>query len=275
MIRRILLFGSTGMLGSYIYSYFHDMADIEIIKINYRVTNENLSNLEAELVAHGIDEHTCVINCIGAIPQRFSDKSNNEYYLVNSIFPQVLSSICQRYNAKMIQPTTDCVFSGKREDGLYTEDDIHDETTHYGMSKSLGEPANCTVIRTSIIGREIRNKKSFLEWVLSNPDNEISGWSNHYWNGITCLEYCKIIRHIIEENLFWNGVRHIFSPTPVNKYELAQMIKDVFGLKNMKIRETICETPINKTLDTKYERSIFEIKELRDQLNELKQFVLI
>ena len=262
------------MLGSYIYSYFCSLPDIEIIKIDYRVTNEHLSILEKVLVKNGIDEHTCVINCIGLIPQRKTTRSDRDYYLVNAIFPQLLSSICQKHGAKMIQPTTDCVFSGKREAGLYSEYDLPDEPGHYGMSKSLGEPANCTVIRTSIIGRERLNKRSFLEWVLTNSENEITGWNNHYWNGITCLEYCKIIRCIIEDNLFWDGVRHIYSPTPVSKYQLACMIKSVFGLESMQIHETVCDKQTNKTLASKYEK-MFEIPELYEQIKELKIFVLI
>jgi len=303
-INRILLFGSTGMLGSYIAKYFCG-EDFELVNVEYRVTRDNLPNLEQVLIEHLIGDDSCIINCIGAIPQRFSGKPDADYYLVNSIFPQILSSICQRYNAKMIQPTTDCVFSGKREEGRYTENDQPDETGHYGMSKSLGEPANCTVIRTSIIGREIHNKQSFLEWVLSNSaknaghevvgvrgfageislaqrresrksnGKEISGWNNHYWNGITCLEYCKIIRRIIDEDLFWCGVRHVFSPTPVSKFELARMITSAFGEEDrIRVLNVECKTPVNKTLDTKYER-LFEIGELLDQLNELKRFALI
>jgi dTDP-4-dehydrorhamnose reductase len=275
MIRKILLFGSSGMLGSYIHTYFDQTPDIEIVKIDFRVTNDNLSTLEDVLIENNIDKYTCIINCIGLIPQRKTAESGDHiYYLVNAIFPQLLSSICQKHEAKMIQPTTDCVFSGKREDGLYTEDDRPDETGNYGMSKSLGEPANCTVIRTSIIGRERFNKRSFLEWVLSNSDKEITGWSNHYWNGLTCLEYCKIIRRIIEENLFWNGVRHLYSPTPVSKYELACMIRDTFGLESIKIRDVKCDKSVNKTLSSNNNERIFEIKELREQLKELCEFTL-
>ena len=62
MIRKILLFGSTGMLGSYIYDYFRRLSDIEIIKIDYRVANKTLANLENILSENGIDEHTCIIN---------------------------------------------------------------------------------------------------------------------------------------------------------------------------------------------------------------------
>ena len=50
----------------------------------------------------------------------------------------------------MIHVTTDCVFSGK--DGNYNENSIHDETNDYGISKSLGELCDTTIIRTSIIG---------------------------------------------------------------------------------------------------------------------------
>lgn len=279
IINTILLFGSTGMLGSYIYTYFSKNSDIVIIPIDYRVTYENLYILENTLKTYNIDENTCVINCIGLIPQRKDNNPDSEYFLINSIFPQQLSIICHKYNAKMIQPTTDCVFSGKRENGNYTEDDIHDETNLYGMSKSLGEPFYGTIIRTSIIGREKNNKKSFLEWVISNLNEDINniktinGWSNHYWNGITCLEYCKIIHKMINENIFWNGVRHIFSPSYVSKYEMASIINDIFNL-NIKINKIECKQTINKTLNSKYSNN-FKIKNLYEQINDLKNFELI
>jgi len=74
LINKILLFGTTGMLGSYIYTYFYKNSDILIIPIGYRVTNESLYNLEDELKKYNIDENTCVINCIGLIPQRKDNK---------------------------------------------------------------------------------------------------------------------------------------------------------------------------------------------------------
>jgi len=261
MINKIVLFGETGMLGKYIYSYFQNK--IKIVKVTYKIEDSHLDDLEK--IMDNIDENTCVINCIGLIPQR-KPTSDKEYFLINSIFPNVLWTICKKYNARMIQPSTDCVFSGKK--GNYLESDVHDETSAYGMSKSLGEP-NCTVIRSSIIGKEVLNKKSFLEWVLSNK--KINGFKNHMWNGITCLEYCKVIEKIIVENMFWNGVRHIYSPTPVSKYELACIISKVFD-------DTIDITPVktetvDKTLSSNY--IFFEIPELSLQIEELKYFSLV
>lgn len=275
-INKIIIFGATGMLGRYIYTFFSNQIHFNVININFRINDESICKLEELLIKNNIDNKTCVINCIGQIPQRKTEHFNNKtYFLVNSIFPHNLWNVCKRYGAKMIQPTTDCVFSGKRIRGNYIETDEHDEEGLYGMSKSLGEPLECTVIRTSIIGREIYNKKSFLEWVIisSNEKKEINGWSNHYWNGITCLEYCNIIYKIIEENFFWSGIRHIYSPDTISKYELACYIKDVFDLE-LKINKLECNEIINKTLNSKYE-NIFEIKNLFEQIKDLKTYNLL
>jgi dTDP-4-dehydrorhamnose reductase len=269
-IDKIILFGSSGMLGRYIYSYFK--TKINIINIEYKITNNNFEVLEQMLVNNHIDENTCIINCIGLIPQRIYQNENKTFFLINSIFPSILWNICKKYKAKMIQPSTDCVFSGKK--GNYLETDIHDETSYYGMSKSLGEPYDCTIIRTSIIGLELMNKKSFLEWVISNKNNEINGFTNHYWNGITCLEYCKVIEKIIHQNIFWCGIRHIYSPTSKSKYELASIINDIFNL-NMNIIPVETNDKIDKTLLSIYNNNdIFEIPELYNQINELKDFKL-
>ena len=278
-INKIFIFGSTGMLGQYIHTYFtlDTKSTITTVDINYRVNLDNLNKLEDILVLNKIDSNTCVINCIGQIPQRTSPDNVPNYYIVNGLFPHLLSKICARYGAKMIQPTTDCVFSGKRESGNYVESDIHDEINEYGVSKSIGEPIDCTVIRTSIIGLEKQNKKSFMEWVINSlkGDSNINCWDNHYWNGITCLEYCKIIEKIINENLFWNGVKHIYSPSIKSKYELAQIISKSFFTQDYlkKINKGLTNEIVNKTLSSN-NTLLFNIPELEIQIKELAIFNL-
>jgi dTDP-4-dehydrorhamnose reductase len=268
-INKIILFGSSGMLGRYIYSYFKDK--IDIIPIEYRIFNNNFELLEQLLEKYNINENTCIINCIGLIPQRTENINDKSFFLINSIFPNILWNYCKKYKAKMIQPTTDCVFSGKK--GNYLETDIHDETNFYGISKSLGEPYGCTIIRTSIIGNECMNKKSFLEWIILNKNKQINGFTNHIWNGITCLEYCKIIEKIINQNLFWLGIKHIYSPTPKSKYDLINIINQIFNL-NIDIIPVETKDTSNKTLLSIYD-NIFEIPELYNQIKELKDFLLI
>jgi dTDP-4-dehydrorhamnose reductase len=177
----------------------------------------------------------------------------------------MLARVCATYGCNMIQPTTDCVYSGTR--GGYTESDLPDETGNYGVSKSLGEPLNCTVIRTSIIGEELANKKSFLEFVRNST--HMQGWDNHMWNGITCLQYCKVVETIITNHLFWKGVRHICSPSPISKYMLACTIASEFKV-DVQIERVLSETPCDRTLGTLFE--LFYIPDIKEQIAELRDF---
>lgn len=272
---KIFIFGSTGMLGRYIYSYFTSKSK-EIICINR--DNINISEVTYELLLNSLIKHDpqsddIIINCIGIIPQskNNNDTSKKNYFLINSIFPIMLSSIAFMKKMKFIHITTDCVFSGTK--GNYSEIDIHDEINDYGISKSLGELGyNTTIIRTSIIGEEIKNKYSLLEWVKKHNNETINGYNNHYWNGVTCLQLSKIIYNIIENNIWWSGVRHIFSPNIVSKYELVKIINKIYELNNNIIKFNT-EKTIDKTLNTIYDtNSIFNIPTLEKQILELKEY---
>lgn len=272
-IKKIFILGCSGMLGNYVYSYFIKKADFNVINIEFRITIDNINKIEEVLIANNIDNETCVINCIGAIPQRTNDI--NKYYVINSLFPHVLSKICQKYNSRMIHPCTDCVFSGNN--GNYKETDKHDEINDYGYSKSIGEPLNCTLIRTSIIGLELKNKKSFMEWVLSSVQNKkfIDCWDNHIWNGITCLEYCELLYEIIKNNCFWKGVKHFYSPNVISKYDLAKLIVEIF-LGNeylMYVKKNSTNKFIDKSLSSNY-NLIYKIKTIKEQITKLKNFEL-
>ena len=270
----VLLFGSTGMLGRYVLTYLSTDTTLCVVPIkreNYDASIDDYKKLEYLLKPYDGIDAVC-INCIGIIPQKESNNQSKLYMKVNALFPQVLSQLCDKMNIRLIHITTDCVFNGNTTTS-YSEDSIHTETNIYGISKSLGEPTNACVIRTSIIGEELIGKKSLLEWIKSNKNGTINGFVNHMWNGVTCLELAKIIHQIIKQNNYWSGVRHIFSPNIVSKYELANMINEIWDL-NISINKF--ETDIvNKTLTTKYKtNNAFEIKNLYEQLEELKKWSL-
>ena len=275
-VNTIVILGTNGMLGRYLYKFFSDKTSYKVIpitRIEFDVLKNDMQFLE-RLLKDNLHKQTLVINCIGKIPQRCRNqeelRKKREYYLINSIFPHNLWSLCKKYDCKMIHPTTDCVYSGQKSN--YTENDMADELSDYGISKSLGDNLDCTVIRASIIGREIDNKVSFLEWVISKKDGEIDGYSHHIWNGVTCLEYCKLVEYLIKDNVFWTGVRHIQSPASKSKYELAVIINEIFNL-NLKINKVISDENIDKTLCSIYE-PVFEISNLEKQIKELAEFSL-
>jgi len=263
---RIIVFGSTGMLGRYVYEYFSRRHYDVIGSTRKDIDVSNTSKVE--IMARGLRSSDVVINCAGLIKQR-KNVSTLDFVMVNTAFPHQLSAACKAVGCGLIHITTDCVFSGGL--GSYTEDSVHDETDIYGRSKSLGEPEDATVIRTSIIGEELTGFLSLLEWVKSNTGKEVQGYTDHFWNGITCLQFAEICEYIIEKKLFWKGVKHVFSPEVVSKYELVKLISKVYDLNVSVIGHetgTICD----KSLATVREDVSIDVPELERQLIIMKQF---
>lgn len=263
---KILLFGASGMLGNYIYKYFKDIC-IPIYRNDLPLLNYNI--LFTIFRKYNIDNTFIVINCIGLIPQT-RNNTFTDYIHINSVFPHILASICKEHNCIMIQPTTDCVYDGLK--GNYDENDNKNETNIYGSSKSCGEPEYATVIRTSIIGEEMNHKYSLLEFAKKNKGNTIEGYINHYWNGITCLQYCHIIKYMIDNNYFWKGVRHLYSPNIVSKYDLLNIINDIYKLE-LNIVPIQKGNNIDKTLLSIYDTSkFFKIPILEQQIKDMYGF---
>jgi len=264
---KVFLFGGNGMLGNYVRSYLsqNNIQVIPLIRKDFDLEELSVLSLKKFLEEKGLGADDVIVNCAGVIPQASKDRelSKRNYYKINSILPIILSML----TTHMIHITTDCVFSGAT--GEYHEYSNHDEINDYGTSKSLGELCDGTIIRTSIIGEEMVNKRSLLEWVISNENRTINGFSNHFWNGVTCLQLAKIIYEIINQNLYWKGVRHIYSPTTVSKYELCTMISDIYEL-NIKVNEYNTEK-VDKSLSTVYEVH-GNIPELKEQLKEMRDF---
>lgn len=185
-----------------------------------------------------------VINAIGiTIP--FSLKDPAMTFFINSAMPHILSRV---WGEKMIHITTDCSFNGK-EGFPYDENSPKTPVDIYGLSKSLGEPENCLTLRTSIIGRELESFTGLLDWFLQQGGRELTGFSEHYWNGITTKQFGKICDKIMENRNEFpkTGIYHVFSNT-VSKYEMLLEFE-----KKYKIGCAIKangENKLNRTLST-------------------------
>jgi dTDP-4-dehydrorhamnose reductase len=269
MSTTVILFGSSGMLGNTIYKYFKFKRLYEVICIN-RIHFDILKNDTHDLynLFKIFPENCVIINATGLIPHS-GNNNENDYYKINADFPKLLDELCNTFHHTFIHITTDCVFNGKNTDIAfkgYTENDVKNEDNMYGTSKALGEElTNATIIRTSIIGEQDESKinkqnLSLLQWVRSRvssqsplvqSDSVINGYSNHYWNGVTCLRLAELIHKMIEKKLFWIGVRHIFTDKHTSKYELIIYINEIYNL-NLTIKKMECPIEINKTLSTNH-----------------------
>jgi dTDP-4-dehydrorhamnose reductase len=170
-----------------------------------------------------------VINCMGATKPMFVDVSDlSTPIYVNAIFPHQLATWGELTSTKVIHITTDCVYDGIL--GRYDERAPASAIDHYGQSKSLGEPDNCMVIRTSVIGPEFGGRKRhFLSWIKSMDGKSVDGFTNHFWNGLTTIELSRVIADIMRLDLWSPETYHIHS-NDVSKYEMVDTIAKVYGL---------------------------------------------
>ena len=265
---KIFVLGYTGMLGRYVYTYLKSEGYNNIIGLS-RKDLDAANVTKKQLNSIFFTRNMVIINCMGVINSRGVNEL--EFIQVNSVFPHLLANMCEETGSKLIHVSSDCTFDGL--DGNYDESFESNAIDIYGKTKALGEPKNATVIKTSIIGEELNNKKSLLEWVKSNKGKEISGFTNHVWNGITCLQFAKICKHIIDNKLFWRGVKHIISPDSITKYDLVKLISKVYNL-DVKVNPCITDVACDRTLLSIRNDISIDIPDLETQLIEMKNFTI-
>ena len=264
---KVTVLGSHGMAGhmvsGYLRSQGHDVTDVTRAVMDverpYQV-QQWLGTLEADFV----------INCIGLLVQPCIQRPDRAA-VINAWFPQYLAQQLSGTRTRLIHLSTDCVFDG--QSGPYAESDPHTELNAYGRSKSLGEVNNSKdlTMRMSIIGPELKDGTGLLHWVTDNPDMELPGWNNAWWNGITTLQLAKCINKWIQDPVV-TGIYHVVNnDVNINKYELLRVINHVYQLGKTVI-ETQGPKAVNKILtDTRCEID-WNIPDYGQQLEELRGF---
>lgn len=282
-MKRILIFGATGMLGSEVLKVFaneknfiitatyKNKSSLNILKkssnlflknkikfIKFDATNYNNKSLKKCL-----SNNQYIVNCIGVIKPYIDEKNkkSKNALLVNSIFPHNLNEVNNsNKNATIYQIATDCVFSGSK--GSYLENSEHDPLDIYGKTKSLGEVNDKSFfnLRCSIIGNEIKNYKSLFEWFkIQNNGTHINGFSNHLWNGLTTNVFAKLIKAIILENISIPNTLHIVPRNKVSKFQLLKLFKKKMNKNDIFIKRVKANIPVNRTIDTIFKNKNLQI----------------
>lgn len=256
------------MLGQMVKMYF-ESEYYSVYTIDERFEYENIQKFINTInsINDGI-----VINCIGRIKQKSEEISDLMWS--NAILPLELSRSLKPSHF-LIHPSTDCVFSGVKETH-YSLSDKHDAYDSYGWSKSLGETAvsqrnNSLVIRVSIIGPDDNSNKGLLSWFLNLPENsKINGFTNHYWNGITTLEWCKQVDKLIKTDAIhsqFNNVIQLGTEKTYTKNEMLILFQIAFNTNHL-IIPFCAETTINRCLSPQILSNNLNV-----QLEELKLFI--
>ena len=224
---KVLILGSTGMLGHQVVNYFLKFDDYDVIDIAFR------SKLREKTIISDVTDKTAfekviielspdfIVNCIGVLIHGSSNVENAIY--LNAYLPHQLKKISKNIGAKLIHISTDCVFSGDK--GGYIETDTRDGKGIYSQTKKLGEIEDDTnlTLRTSIIGPELKdNGEGLFHWFM-NQKSDIFGFTKAIWSGVTSIELAKAVKWVIDNEI--TGLYHVTNNSSISKYDLLKLFQ--------------------------------------------------
>ncbi|MBD3326970.1 sugar nucleotide-binding protein, partial [candidate division KSB3 bacterium] len=195
----------------------------------YTLEHVSAENIDSVIQAIASVQPDVVINGIGVIKQSSAANDPLTSISINALFPHRVAQICRAAQSRLIQISTDCVFSGQQ--GQYTEDNLPDPVDLYGQTKLLGEVTypGCLTLRTSIIGRELSTQHGLIEWFLSQRGKAIQGYTRAIYSGLTTQALAELLGKIIAEFPDLDGLWHVSSDA-ISKYDLLCLVKDLCQL---------------------------------------------
>ncbi len=238
---RILILGGDGMLGHRLLQQLAPRHEARVTLRQPLAAYRDLRRFDPGNAYDGIDARDpaaiervvaafapeAVVNSIGIVKQRREAAWDTLAMQVNAIFPHLLSRVCRRHGARLIQMSTDCVFSGKK--GNYSEQDRPDHGDVYGLSKLLGEAdgPHVVTLRTSMIGPELRRKTGLVEWFLAQhaQGKPVTGWRKAIFSGFTTAELSRLIETLLTLHPGAAGLYHV-SSAAISKHDLLSALND-------------------------------------------------
>lgn len=169
---RILLFGSTGLLGSEVQRRKHPDA---ILTVPARDSYDFISAQSLEDCVKRF-EPTHVINCAAMTNVDKCEGEQDRCYLVNAYAPGVIAEACAEMGARLVHISTDFVFNGTLTPPhrYHHTDPAIGPHTVYGQAKALSEERvqdmcpGALIIRSSWLFGGVR--PTFPDWVLQRAE---------------------------------------------------------------------------------------------------------
>ncbi len=231
-MRKIIILGSNGQLGS-------DLVKLLNSKSNYRVISLTRNDIDASSFdimqqLANYQDADYIINCIAITNVDGCEINPQATFVVNSGFATQLAQFCGQYQIKLIHISTDYVFAGDQYK-FYTELDQAKPLNVYGLSKYLAElaiqqfaPKHFILRVSSLFGKAGASGKggNFVTTMLRLAQ-EKSSWqviSDQVMCPTHTLDVARAINCLIELDYPEYGIFHCVSKNSSSWLEFAQEI---------------------------------------------------
>lgn len=284
---KVLILGSSGLIGHQMLGYFEQLPHYEV----YDIALTRKSRSETKLIDLRNEEvisqfvlnlkPNYIINCAGLLIYA-SEKDIKSSIALNAYLPHLLVKLLDGCGGQLIHISTDCVFSGNK--GHYEESDVKDGTSIYSKTKSLGEifDKNHLTVRTSVVGPELKiESEELFNWFMFQ-ENDVNGYEKSIWSGVSTLFLPKAIENLMQNKV--RGLYHVTSLNPISKYDLLCLFKKFSGkqykvnrvegyMSNKSLVDTRCLLSLKVPSYDEMIREIFDFVK-SDQGNRYKHYNL-
>jgi len=265
---KVLILGAGGLIGHKLfqilgknldtYAALHNKSSHLIFDCPKVI--ENVDVLEFEKLTEMISDHDfkVILNCVGITKRKSEINDLEKAISVNSLFPHKLANWACATGRRIIHFSTDCVFDGSI--GNYSEDSITTGPDVYGKTKALGEIRypNALTIRSSFIGRELKDKTELLEWCLSCKGKSVKGYTRALYSGVSTHYMARTVEKIITDHADLSGLYQLATERPISKYDLLCQMNNSFDLslsitkdKSFEIKPTLNGSALKQRMDLK------------------------
>ena len=203
---RVLLFGSTGMLGQAVKERLARENGLELLCVARSGADFCLDFTDDKAVAECFAgaRPEVVINAAASVNLQKCQEDPSFAYMINSRFCSVLAEKCRECGSYLVQVSTDHYYAG---DG----DKRHGEETpivllnEYARTKYAGECLvraypHSVILRTNIVGfRGSTERPTFLEWAIGalGSGAEITAFTDFYTSPIHVQQFADILTDIL------------------------------------------------------------------------------
>ena len=271
-MKKIIILGSSGRLGSYFVKYLRK--DNTIFPVSRDKDNSYNVNLYEEIEVSKLIKKInpdIIINCAAATNV---DKCINDYdygYKGNVLIPYNIVKALKSYNKKihLIHFSTDQVYNRKNiHKNLENEVNIsnnYSKTKFYG-EKEIKKIKNYTIIRTNFFGKLSSSKHvSFSDFIINSLQmkKKINIASNIYYNPIHVTFLLKCVNLFIKKNI--KGTYNIGSQEIISKYDFAIKLANFYSLDSKLIYKYKSvfrhhKRPLNTSVNTNKFKNKFLMK---------------
>ncbi|MFC6098077.1 dTDP-4-dehydrorhamnose reductase [Flavobacterium qiangtangense] len=233
-MKKILVTGSNGQLGSEICSLASDFSDFEFVFTD----RSQLSLATTEAIPDFLNtlQPEFIINCAAYTAVDKAESEPELADLINHISVGVIAKWCYENNANLIHISTDYVFDGSSPAPL-TEKDKTNPQNEYGKTKLKGENTcfsenpESIIIRTSWVYSEFGNNfvKTMLR--LMKERDTLNVVNDQIGSPTYARDLAKAILEIIRQRKWRGGIYNFSNEGEISWFDFAIAIKEIAGLQ--------------------------------------------